>query len=82
MHYHGALLNGYGTRENIVQFLIENFNRYDYAFYCGDQYKITADVEFLNPPQTRLYSNDYILFNKDVVLSAVRFDSVDVIRDA
>lgn len=82
MHYHGALLNGYGTHENIVQFLIENFNRYDYAFYCGDQYKITADVEFIGPRQKSLYADDYILFNRDIVLSAVRFDSIDIIRDA
>ncbi len=75
MHYHGALLSGY-DKSDIREFLFANFKSFTHEFSKGDQFKILSSID-------KLYANDYILFNQNIVLSAVdSYDSIDIIRDA
>lgn len=91
MRYFGTFANGYSTDTiPLTSFLWENIKDEEFEFRAGYQYRISSDVSGTPGSttiddgyhKTVLFGNDYIVFNKQVVLSNATWADIDIIRDA
>ena len=91
MRYFGTFANGYSDDTiQLTSFLWENIKDEEFEFRAGYQYRISSDVSGTPGSttiddgyhETVLFGNDYIVFNKQVVLSDVTWADIDIIRDA
>ena len=90
MRYFGTFANGYSTDTiPLTSFLWENIKDEEFEFRAGYQYRISSDVSGTPGSttiddgyhETVLFGNDYIVFNKQVVLRDVTWADIDIIRD-
>lgn len=83
MHYFGTLLSGYDENK-LIWFLHSNFGSGSdsHIFKNGDQFRISTDISLSDSTEAivKFHKNDYLVFNKDVVLTDVTINDIDVIQ--
>ncbi len=85
MIYNGTLLStNTVTNSRLTTFLEDNFIDVAYQFEHGGMYhlSVSQSLSDVNNASKFIGANDYIIFNKDVILSDVIFEDIDLIRDA
>ena len=85
MLYNGTLLStDVVTNSRLTTFLDDNFGDVTYQFELGGMYhlSVSQSLSDVNNVSKFIGANDYIIFNKDVILSDVVFADIDLIRDA